>query len=332
MTLIMAQQQPRTLATPETISKELFDRYMQFLAGKSEGTKSTYTRQTRPFLQYIHDHGIQRPTREDIISFSNELKAQGLKASTRRGYLGATRLFLQWCTVELGDPYYNTLFLGVQMPKLDKEFARDYMTPAQVVDVLEATEGEDAHSARDYAIIMLAVCTGLRTVEITRADVGDLGKAGRNVKLRVWGKGREAKDNFVIVPADADAAIRKYLATRPNRKPDEPLFVSVSNRNNGGRMTTRSVGRIIKSAMLRANLDSERMTPHSTRHTFVTLSIEGGETVQNAQMAARHDRIDTTMRYAHMLDKENNTCSRTVQSAIRSATADRITTQSTGRA
>ena len=97
--------------------------------------------------------------------------------------------------------------------------------------------------------------------------------------------------------------INDYLNARQERDPKAPLFASHSNRNNGGRLTTRSISRIVKEAMKDAGINSDRLTAHSLRHSAITFSLLGGATVQEAQALARHKNINTTLIYAHNIDR-----------------------------
>jgi integrase/recombinase XerC/integrase/recombinase XerD len=85
-----------------------------------------------------------------------------------------------------------------------------------------------------------------------------------------------------------------------------PLFVSHSDRNNTERVTTRTLSRIAKERLRGINLNSTRLSAHSLRHTAITLSLQAGATIQEAQGMARHASITTTMIYAHNIDRIAN--------------------------
>jgi integrase/recombinase XerC/integrase/recombinase XerD len=81
------------------------------------------------------------------------------------------------------------------------------------------------------------------------------------------------------------------------------LFTSISDRNQGEALTTRSISRIVKQIFRGVGLDSRRLTAHSLRHTAITLSIKGGASLQQAQAMARHTDPKTTMIYFHNLNR-----------------------------
>ena len=156
---------------------------------------------------------------------------------------------------------------------------------------------------------------GLRICEVVRANVEDL----RNGRLYIQGKGKDEKSEFVRIPQLVEIALRNYLVEiKVKNKECMPLFVCLSNRNNKqqGRMTKRSISRIVKERLKKAGYDSERLTAHSLRHSAITLSLLSGATIQQAQQLARHTNINTTMIYAHNLTAENNPCVDLVEEAI----------------
>ena len=111
------------------------------------------------------------------------------------------------------------------------------------------------------------------------------------------------KDEFVLLtPATLDPLL-EYLEARASIKNQDPLFASHSTKNFGKSLTTRSVSRIVKEALRKMNLDNPRLTAHSLRHTAITLSLLGGATPQEARVMARHADINTTLIYAHNINR-----------------------------
>jgi integrase/recombinase XerC/integrase/recombinase XerD len=149
----------------------------------------------------------------------------------------------------------------------------------------------------------LLVRTGLRTIEAERANIEDVRQEGGEALLYIQGKGRDSKDAFVLLTEATLKPIREYVRARGKTAPTDPLFTSHSDRNNGERLTTRSISRIAKGALREAGIDSDRLTAHSLRHTAVTLSLLGGASIQEAQSMARHKNINTTLIYAHNIDR-----------------------------
>ena len=108
-------------------------------------------------------------------------------------------------------------------------------------------------------------------------------------------------------PKETKAALEDYLRAR-KATPQGPLFTSLAHRNAGQRLTTKSISRIIKAHLTAAGLVSDRITAHSLRHTAATEALKAGATIQETQQFMRHTNINTTLIYAHNLEKENNPC------------------------
>ena len=294
------------------LSEDSYLRFVSFIDAK-EKTIETYTRALRQMFRYFADHCIRNPQREDIISYRESLKAAGLKPTTIQNYITASRLFFQWTEQER---IYPNIAAHIKGAKLDREHKKDYLTSAQSKAVLAGIDRSTTTGLRDYAIVALTITGALRTIEVSRADVGDLRTLGDFTVLYVQGKGRDEKTEYIKIPEPVERAIREYLKTRGAVDSSAPLFSSESNNSKGGRLSTRTISGICKAAMIGAGYNSERLTAHSMRHTGITLALLNGESLEEAQQYARHANISTTMIYNHALDRAKNTCSAAVASAL----------------
>jgi len=300
-----------TYLQAQAVTEDLYTRFISFLDA-SPKTVQTYTRAIRQFSKWLAERGISQPTREDVVAFREELK-EGHKPSTVQSYIVAVRLFFQW-TEQAG--LYPNIAQHIKGAKLTKEHRKDYLTSSQVKSVLCDFDRSTPQGRRDYAIFTLMVTGGLRDIEVHRANIEDLRTLGDSTVLYLQGKGREERAEFIKVPAEVEKAIRASLADRTNATPDQPLFASMSNNSKGGRISTRSISGIVKTRLVQAGYDSDRLTAHSLRHTAVTLSLLGGNSLQEVQQFARHSNISTTLIYSHNLERMNNKCESTIASAI----------------
>ena len=266
----------------------------------SEKTRATYQRALRQYMAWLEEQEVEldHTTRAHIMAYKHHLE-ETRSANTCATYLVAVRNLYAWLNARTG---YPDVAQGVKNPKRSGHTSKDALTLTQARDLLNApAQGE--RELRDAAMVALMLRRGLRTVEVARANVGDLRQLCGKAVLYVQGKGHSDKDDFVVLGEAVERAIRAYLKERGQVLDEEPLFTSVGNRNSGGRMTTRAISRVAKDAMRALGIDSPHITAHSLRHTAVTLSLVGGATVQEAQAMARHANISTTMVYAHNLEK-----------------------------
>lgn len=293
------------------ISEDLLDSFTRFLDASPQSVR-TYSRAVKQFLRYLSLNGITQPTREDVIGFRESLK-ESHKPSTIQNYVIAVRLFFQW--TETAGIYPN-IAQHVKGAKISRSHKKDYLTSSQLQNVLSQIDRSTEQGRRDYAIAAVMITGGLRDIEISRANVEDLRSLGDNVVLFLQGKGRDERQDFVIVPAEVERAIRASLADRKGVNGKSPLFISLSNNSKGQRISTRSVSGTIKTALKRAGYDSEKMTAHSLRHSAITLAVLGGNDIQSVQQFARHADVSTTMIYYHEQNKLANKCSNTIADAI----------------
>lgn len=294
-----------------TLTSDVFNRWASFIDA-SQKTVETYTKAIRQFINYLANTGISQPKREDIISYREYLK-QDHKPTTVQGYLSAVKLFFQWTEQE---GIYPNIANRVKGARIDTEHKKDYLTTKQVNKLLEAIDRTTLSGKRDYAILSVMVTTGLRTISIINANIEDIRTAGDDIALYYRGKGHAEKATYVKIAEPVEEAIRDYLTARGTADGKEPLFASIANRNNGGRMTTRSISRIVKNSLADVDLISDRLTAHSLRHTAATLNLLNGATVEETQQMLNHVNINTTLIYSHALDRAKNNSEARIARAI----------------
>ena len=262
---------------------------------RNESTQKAYERRVTAFYAWLDDQGIIDPTAADVERFAAELVAAGRTAFTVNGYLAAVRGYFKHLQKTRQWP---DITVGVEGCRIDPGHHKNPLTLAQVRRVLNTTD-----SLRDRAMLALMFTTGLRSVEVARANIGGIHNQSGCTVLDVHGKGHASADDFVVVPEHVADLLFTYLQTRGATLDDSPLFAGQGNRNAGGRLTTRQIRRIVTSAFQRANCYGAKVSTHSTRHTAINLALDAGATLQEVQQMARHRSIQTTMVYARARDR-----------------------------
>ena len=149
--------------------------------------------------------------------------------------------------------------------------------------------GDDEAGRRDRAILEVLYASGVRVAELSGLDVEDVDL--REGSVRVLGKGR--KERIVPLGTKAVEALRAYLGARESDR--GALF----RNSRGGRLTVRSVHRIVRARARAAGL-AGRVTPHTLRHTFATHLLDAGADLRLIQELLGHARLATTQRYTHV--------------------------------
>lgn len=264
-------------------------------------SRKTYQQALNRFILWCDESGIDDSAgRETILAYKQYLQGQNIVASTLSLYMVAVRRLFQWTETKKLCP---NIAAGIKGAKSVKGFRKDTLSISQVRELLASIDKTTLMGKRNFAMINLLVRTGLRTIEVTRANLGDIRQEGGEAVLYIQGKGRDTKDAFVVLTDNVLKPIREYLNARQDLKDDSPLFTSLSDRNYGKRLTTISVSRLVKSHLRGIGLDDKRLTAHSLRHTAITLSLKGGASIQEAKELARHSDINTTLIYSHNINR-----------------------------
>jgi integrase/recombinase XerC/integrase/recombinase XerD len=237
-------------------------------------------------------------TRAEVLRYKEALLSSGMSSLSVGAYLTSVRRFFAWAE---GEKIYLNIARDVKGPKRKQQFRKQALTAAKAKEVLSYQDGQDL---RDHAMLNLLLRTGLRTIEVVRANVEDITSKGGTRVLLVHGKGRAEKDAFVILTDKAYQPIADYLATRGRVKAGEPLFTSQSNNSKGGRLTTRTVSGIAKDSLRSVGLDSREYTAHSLRHTTAVTIMRQGGSIEQAQHVLRHSSPATTQIYTATIREE----------------------------
>ena len=242
------------------------------------------------------------------------------KPNTVKQYLQSVRQFFTWTAAE---GLYPNIAANIHAPKVRQDIHRkDALTAADVLTIeksiearatekIETAAGKEKDTAgrisrateqgkRLYAMYTLAVNAGLRTIEISRANIKDLEVKGGKAVLYVWGKGHTEPDAKKPLAPEVYAAIKNYLDARTDSPTaNSPLFVSTGNRSGGQRIAETTISKMLKKAMQAAGYDSERITAHTLRHTAGTNVQEITGNLFITQKYMRHTNPTTTEIYLH---------------------------------
>jgi len=261
----------------------------------SEHTMNAYEKDLLKFISYA-GKGLdwRRVDHLAIRGFLSEMLGNGLsKPSTARA-LASLRSFYKWMGRE-GRVATNPAAL-VSTPKLPKKLPR-VPTMEEVNGLLDANLPENAaFPVRDRVIFELLYGCGLRNSELVGIQLDDIGWS--NEVIRVRGKGK--KERLVPLGDAAAAAIREYLPERQRlmdakRRSSTALLINL----RAGALTTRSVGRIVKTIAIARGLSPD-VHPHTLRHAFGAHMLEEGADLRAIQELLGHERLSTTQRYTQL--------------------------------
>lgn len=262
-----------------------------FLAGQlSDETRRAYAADLCGFFEVgsmreISLERIQGITLEQVVAYRNFLLANYKKATVARKMSALRSLFDYFCSVGLlrNNPATSKL---ARSPKVSNESNTAGLTRQEAELLLRQPDRNTLTGKRDYAILLLLLTAGLRRSEVVSIKKSDFFQVGSHVGLVVDGKG--GKEEPVKMQPRTNAAIFEYC----HHHNSEMVFLNRYSKPISGQAVWRIVEKYIALAGIK-----KKITPHSLRHTFVTLAIDGGAKLVQVQTAARHADPKTTMRY-----------------------------------
>ncbi|MEO6804592.1 MAG: tyrosine-type recombinase/integrase [Edaphobacter sp.] len=296
----------------------LAEKFLAMLAnerGASEHTVRAYAREVRNFADYLRETlgdgaSVQKVEHLHIRAYLGLLYERGLTKASAARALAAVRSWFKWLAKE-GKVAQNPALL-VSTPKLPKHLPR-VPSMEEVNRVLNSLESDGtakkeegdaaAWPERDRAIFELLYGCGIRNSELVGLDMGSV--KWRDDAVLVRGKGR--KERLVPLGDEAAVALKAYLPLREAKLMAAgkgalvhggPLVMNLRMRGDC-RLTTRSVGRIVKAIALSRGLAAD-VHPHTLRHAFGTHMLEEGADLRAIQEMLGHERLSTTQRYTQL--------------------------------
>ncbi len=264
--------------------------YLRFLAetrGLADNTVKAYRQDIQQFIDYFREKKFP-VDRNHIRTFMSFRFQQSGNKRTLARKIYAVKSFYRYLKdrgVIESDP-----FQGIGAPKQDKILPA-VLSEKELAVFLDALPEENCWQARNKAMFEFAYATGLRVSELTGVKKQDLDYAERLV--RVLGKGR--KERIVPFTARARDALLRYRGKLENALPEPGEFIFVNRR--GGRLSDRSVERILAASFLDLAGSQKRVHPHLLRHSFATHLLRRGANLRVIQELLGHANLATTEKY-----------------------------------
>ncbi|MBI5787490.1 MAG: tyrosine recombinase XerC [Candidatus Schekmanbacteria bacterium] len=288
---------------------EYLDQYIQNLhrINTSPNTIRAYTKDLDQFVAFIKENQLAANFAEiDTAAmriYLAYLHQQGLQKSTVARKMACLRSFFKFlCRKQVIS---DNVISYLHSPKLEKKLPR-YLTVEEVFTLLDQSIDQAAlypppkakadakFYARDKAMLETLYACGLRAAELVGLDLDSINSR----QHLVWVIGKGDKERLVPVSEKAQIALENYLTQRFQFAPEEnekALFLN----HRGGRLTTRSLARILDKYIVYAALN-KKISPHALRHSFATHLLNSGAGIRDIQELLGHASISTTQRYTHL--------------------------------
>lgn len=279
------------------IVKDYIQRYLDYI-DVSDNTVKTYNIGLLQFVDYLKDNNILQPTREDVINFRDYLK-ESHQPNTINAYLIAIRNFYKWLEYEEITKDITQNIKGI---KLERKHLKRGLSIEEIKKVLNVCK-----DIREELMIKLMINCGLRCNEVVNIQLEDFYDDKGIIMMKVLGKARNGlKQDSIKIDNRLFELIQQYVK---QYNVQDYLFVSTSNNNTNGKLTTKTIRYIVTNLFKKAGLDMQMLSTHSTRHTTCELLLEKGMPIQEVSEFMRHKSINTTIVYSKELDARNSQAS-----------------------
>jgi integrase/recombinase XerC len=284
-----------TKSSRTSVEKSI-DKFLQSLRQRNASvhTIKAYTGDLSNFAVYVGSRDWRSIDHLTIRGFLSRLYEKDLGKTSVARALAAVRSFYRWLAQE-GVVEQNPAAL-VSTPKLPKKLPR-VPTIEEMNTVLDGEMPEGASfPERDRMLFELLYGCGIRNSELIGINLDDNRLSSEAILIR--GKGK--KERYVPFGDSVKAALASYLPVRQQKLAERKKNTAALLINQrGGRLTTRSVGRIIKKIAVAKGL-SPAVHPHTLRHAFGTHMLEEGADLRSIQEMLGHERLSTTQRYTQL--------------------------------
>lgn len=275
-----------------------FMTFLEMERHASHETVRNYASDLRQFQAFMRTEQPGMPTldpaavkTESIRAYLHWLDRKQEKSTSIARKLASLRSFYRYLQRE-GKVGLNPAEI-IRTPKQPKHLPR-VLTKDDAAALMDFPAGQTGSSLRDCALLETLYSTGARVSELVGMNLEDLRLSEGLVHLR--GKGR--KERIVPIGEVALKAIRNYRASlKPSavgHQPSAPVFLN----HRGGRLTTRSVARIV--ACYSSRLAGGSVSPHTLRHSFATHLLDEGADLRSIQEMLGHASLSTTQKYTHL--------------------------------
>ena len=185
-----------------------------------------------------------------------------------------------------------------------KNKIKEFLTKDEAQFVLKQPNQRTIEGLRDFCILSLMVYTGLRRAEICDLNRGSLKTSGKRINLHILGKGKKWRTVPVANLELIEALVEYFNKMGTMKKEDEPMFYKMrkTKKEKLEGITWATIRYLVEKYVKMAGI-KKRITPHSLRHTFITLALQSGADLATIKNLAGHSNITTTSRYLHTTEE-----------------------------
>jgi len=257
----------------------------------SDNTRRAYRRAIEDFFDRT-GLSLAEITREDMIVYRNDLMTRYSPSTVALRLSVLSQVFEE---AKIRGMVEKNPLERLRRPKVAQDSTTEALTEKEAAAILSVCDRSTVKGARDYALLKLMLYTALRRSEVCALRWGDIRQERGHWVLWVKSKGGKLRKVKLQVPVLR--AIEDYFGRSGRKRREEaPLFVATQHNRGEIPLSTNTIAQVVKRRAKQAGI-TKWITPHSLRHTAITLALDGGASVRQVQQLAGHADPKTTMRY-----------------------------------
>ncbi|MCF7926983.1 MAG: tyrosine-type recombinase/integrase [Candidatus Izimaplasma sp.] len=297
--------------------------YPRYLRNKdiAKNSRKLYGIVLKQYMSFLITNDIQFAKTSHILRYKQQLKEDGFSMSWIYIQMSVVKGFYRYLRanhkqLDLSEVYANDITEEIRNPHPKMRMRRQMLTIEQAKKLIVSTRKNRKYiwHYRNHAILFLMLTTGLRSIEVRRAKRKDFIMQKGQWILYVQGKGRLEADEFVKVTPSVTQAIHDYLEKREDNNPY--LFIPHSNRSKKGNLSRSFFKKMFADTLKDCGIKQAGLTPHVMRHAAATFNLLRGGSLESTRKLLRHKSIDTTLIYAHHIDKMKDDSSKQIEQFI----------------
>lgn len=287
----------------------------------TRGTWELYHTILTQYVAYLKTHKIIYAKKSDILCFLEYKRSHDYSTQWIYHLISTIKNFYRYLSfnqkrLELPEVYAFDITKEIKNEHIKKNLSKPILNIDQAKQLILSTKKSRKYiwHYRDHAIVYLMITTGLRSVEIRRANKKDLSVLNNQSILYVHGKGRTSADEFVKISEGVKLAIDDYLNKRKDKNPY--LFISHSKHTEILYLSRTFFIHMFKRVLKDSGFKNINITPHALRHTAATLNLLRGGSLEETKRFMRHANMSATLIYAHHIDRMKDDSETQIESYI----------------
>lgn len=280
-------------------------------------TRHSYGAKVQLWFRWLHRQQVdpRTPRRADLLNYKRAMELEHKTALTVDSYVTAVRLFYKYCSQR---GYYNSIGDGIRSSVRYKGHRKGRLTAEDAARLLDAIDITTIRGKRDKLMISMMLLLALRTCEVERVNVDDIGCTEEGVPiLYIQRKGRHEKVEAMALPDSVVELFADCIADRDIHAGDA-LFVGLK-RKEPTRLLRTSISQIVHHRLADIGIKRPDITAHSLRHTCASMMVEAGVDLETVRDMLGHTTTNTTRIYAQEVHARmllRNTPAKLVEKAI----------------